>query len=256
MITSHGITNAAGFYESNMQAQKTGGIAEKNIIKAEETTVKSSEDKLSAKAQKYLESLRETYGDYDFIIADDGDDRQALLKQSNKEFSVIFSSAELERMASDEKYAQEKLHAVKTIVEMTDRINQQFGYERAWGKNGTGIINKIAVSINDDFRLSVKRLAPVVGGEFVDFGFLCHFWFILSFCFNCRYYTTYGTCCQWGKSGNFRFYAIDAVTKTVLYRKTLHLVPVLVENLELFHNIHKFYHYKDMVQFLRNILYQ
>jgi len=155
MITSHGITNAAGFYESNMQAQKTGGIAEKNIIKAEETTVKSSEDKLSAKAQKYLESLRETYGDYDFIIADDGDDRQALLKQSNKEFSVIFSSAELERMASDEKYAQEKLHAVKTIVEMTDRINQQFGYERAWGKNGTGIINKIAVSINDDGSVSI-----------------------------------------------------------------------------------------------------
>ena len=41
---------------------------------------------------------------------------RGLVDQSDKEFTVVFSSAELERMASDEKYAQEKLSMVKTAV--------------------------------------------------------------------------------------------------------------------------------------------
>lgn len=75
--------------------------------------IKSSEDKLSSKAQKYLETLRKDNADFDFIIADKGDDFRGLVDQSDKEFTVVFSSAELERMASDEKYAREKLSTVK-----------------------------------------------------------------------------------------------------------------------------------------------
>ena len=66
-------------------------------------------------------------------------------------------SSELERMATDEKYASEKMRRVNTIVDMTDRICEQFGYERAWGKDGANdtIINKLAVSINDDGSMSI-----------------------------------------------------------------------------------------------------
>lgn len=157
MVTTHGITAAvAGYYEKAVQQKKDGTIKEKNNT-ASSQTVKSSEDKLSDKAKNYLDNLRKTYGDYDFIVADEGDDRRALLDKSNKEFSVIFSSAELEKMASDEKYASEKMHNVETIVAMSDRICKQFGFERSWGKDSGNdtIINKLAISINDDGSMSI-----------------------------------------------------------------------------------------------------
>ena len=52
--------------------------------------IKSSEDKLSSKAQKYLETLRKDNADFDFIIADKGDDFRGLVDQSDKEFTVVF----------------------------------------------------------------------------------------------------------------------------------------------------------------------
>lgn len=149
MVTTHGITSAASCFEKTVQQKKN------NISSSQ--TIKSSEDKLSDKAKKYLDNLRKSYGDYDFIVADTGDDRRALLDKSDKEFSVIFSNSELERMANDEKYASEKMRHVKTIVDMSDRICQQFGYERIWGKDSENstIINKLAVSINDDGSMSI-----------------------------------------------------------------------------------------------------
>lgn len=124
-----------------------------------EPDIKASTPKLSDKARKYLDSLRKQYGDYDFIIADSGEDRRSLLKQSNKEFSVVFSSAELERMARDEKYAAERMRRIQTVVHMTDRICQEFGYERAWGRNenkdNNGIINQMMLSLNDDGNMSI-----------------------------------------------------------------------------------------------------
>ena len=156
MVTTHGITSAAGYYENTVQQKKESTVKAKNNT-ASEQAVKSSENKLSSKAKNYLDNLRKTYGDYDFIVADEGDDRSALLDKSNKEYSVIFSSSELESMATDEKYASEKMRRVNTIVVMTDRICVQFGYERTWGKDGVNdtIINKLAVSINDDGRISI-----------------------------------------------------------------------------------------------------
>ena len=119
--------------------------------------IKSSEDKLSSKAQKYLETLRKDNADFDFIIADKGDDFRGLVDQSDKEFTVVFSSAELERMASDEKYAREKLSTVKTAVEMSDKINEQFGFERAWGTtdNSGTVLNKLTMSFDDDGKMTL-----------------------------------------------------------------------------------------------------
>ena len=156
MVTTHGITSAAGYYENTVRQKKDSTVKAKNNT-ASEQTVKSSEDKLSSKAKNYLDNLRKNYGDYDFIVADAGDDRRALLDKSDKEFSVIFSNSELERMAADEKYASEKMRRVETIVDMSDRICEQFGYERAWGKGSENdtIINKLAVSINDNGSMSI-----------------------------------------------------------------------------------------------------
>ena len=123
----------------------------------QKTSVEKTESKLSDKAQKYLDELRKQYGNYDFIIADRGDDYKGLLKQSSKEISVVLSSEELEKMANDENYASEKMRNVKTIERMTGRIMDEYGFESAWGKDNNGgiEISKITVSVDDDGKMKI-----------------------------------------------------------------------------------------------------
>lgn len=150
MVKAYGVTSNTNFYETKVGQKKTTTKVDKGLTT--ELAAKSSEDKLSSKAKAYLENLRNTYGDYDFIIADGGTDRKELLNQSDKEFSVMFSSEELERMAADEDYAAEQMRKVQTIVDMSNRIFEQFNIEKSWeeGAPGDAMINKLAISINDD----------------------------------------------------------------------------------------------------------
>lgn len=91
---------------------------------------RGSESKLSKKAADLLADLRKTYGDdFDFIVGGPEDDLHSLAKNSSKEFSVIFSSDELEKMAADENYAKEKIDALHNAVQMSKQINEEFGFE-------------------------------------------------------------------------------------------------------------------------------
>ncbi len=155
MIKTSGMISSASYYDK-MSHQKNSSKIKKNDAVLKEN-IKSSEDKLSAKAKDYLEKLRKEYGDYDFMVAGVGDDKRALLDSSDKEFSVMFSTAEIEKMANDEEYANEKMRKVQTIVDMSDRICEQFGLESAWDEKGEkGVsLNKLAVSINDDGTMSI-----------------------------------------------------------------------------------------------------
>ena len=75
--------------------------------KAAAQTGSIGEAGLSKGAQALLEKLRKSYGDMDFMVADfdKGDNAKDILSRGTKEVSVIFSSSELEKMASDEKSA-------------------------------------------------------------------------------------------------------------------------------------------------------
>ena len=75
----------------------------------------SDESKLSAKAQSYLESLRKKYGDYDFVVSNNLDTAQTV--GSDKEYSVIFTTEELEKMAEDDDYAQKVMGQVGDAVD-------------------------------------------------------------------------------------------------------------------------------------------
>lgn len=110
-----------------------------------------NESKLSAKAQQFLSTLREKYGDYDFMIGNNTEDDKELCKSGTKEFSVIFSSEEIERMANDEKYAQEKMQGVEGAVEMSKRICEEYGFTSAFsGKTGeNGILNRLNIVVDD-----------------------------------------------------------------------------------------------------------
>lgn len=113
----------------------------------------AGEARLSKKAQEFLKKLRNTYGNMDFFVADfnKGDKAKDILSGATKEFSVILSSEELEKMASDEKYAAEYMQRIQGAVRMSERINQEFGFTSAFGQDSNGTkISKIAISFNQD----------------------------------------------------------------------------------------------------------
>lgn len=148
---------------SGINAYQYGGSSKKNEVSKETKAADiqkkgigadisaKNESKLSAKAQNYLNSLREKYGDYDFMIGNSTDDLKELSASGTKEFSVILSNEELERMANDEKYAQEKMQSVEGAVKMSKRICEEYGFTSAFGREAgeNGIINKISVVIDD-----------------------------------------------------------------------------------------------------------
>jgi len=78
--------------------------------------------------------------------------KEQTLSKGTKEFSVLFSSEELEKMASDEKYLNEKMRGIEGTVRMSDEINRKYGFERAFGKEGAAdtAITKIGIAFHDD----------------------------------------------------------------------------------------------------------
>ncbi|MCM1252271.1 MAG: DUF6033 family protein [Clostridium sp.] len=106
---------------------------------------KANESKLSSKAQDFLKNLRKQYGKYDFFVGNSTDDLKTLVKSGTKEFSVVFSNEELERMAEDGEYAKEKLQSMEHAVKMSEKINQKFGFGQ-----GNSEITKIGMVFHED----------------------------------------------------------------------------------------------------------
>lgn len=146
--TQRGMTYLSNWMDKVKKGLKNGTVSSNNMSSISET----NESKLSSKAQDFLKNLRSKYGNYDFLIGNSTDDLKALVKSGNKEFSVVFSNAELERMANDEKYAKEKLNCVERAVKMSEEINQKFGFERGFGKGNAASaeIIKIGIVFKDD----------------------------------------------------------------------------------------------------------
>ncbi len=111
------------------------------------------ETQLSEKTQTFLEKLRDTYGDMDFFVADfsKGDNVKDILSKAGKEFSVILTVEELEKMASDEKYGKEYMEKVQGARRMSEQINKEYGVTSVSGEAaGRTRVNKIGISINED----------------------------------------------------------------------------------------------------------
>ena len=95
-------TNTFTGYQSTVRSKnrtttKTTATASKGATDTVDISQKN-EEKLSSKAQEYLKSLREKYGDYDFLVGNSTDDLKTLSKSGSKEFSVIFSNAEIKKI--------------------------------------------------------------------------------------------------------------------------------------------------------------
>ena len=96
---------------NNYVTQNTNDTTKKNVAKSNSRQVEFKEfnseikePKLSTVAKNVLDEIRKTYGDMDIMVYEDGKDAKELLSRSTKEFTVMFSAEELEKMASVEKY--------------------------------------------------------------------------------------------------------------------------------------------------------
>lgn len=140
-----------------MDKVKAGFSAESGSVKGSSDISAKNENKLSSKAQKFLKNLRQKYKDYDFLVGNGSDELKTLAKIGNKEFSVIFSNAEIERMASDEKYAAEKMQGVEGAVRMSKKICEENGFMSAFNpvKAGNGTINNIAIVTDDNGKMKL-----------------------------------------------------------------------------------------------------
>lgn len=92
-------------------------------VQSNDTANQVDEPKLSAKAQSYLDKLREKYGDYDFIISNDLDTTKTV--DSTKAYSVILTPEELERMAEDDDYAQKVMGNVGKAVDILKDVSSK-----------------------------------------------------------------------------------------------------------------------------------
>lgn len=157
MVQIGAYQQTAGYYNNSVdrkgkQQTNRSGVTER--AQASGYVDKSKEQTLSRQAQDVLKRLREKYGNMDFMVANlnDVDEVKSTIAKGTKEFSVLISRDELEKMASDEKYFEEKTRGIEGAVRMFAEINQKFGFERALGKNGTADveISKIGIVLNDD----------------------------------------------------------------------------------------------------------
>lgn len=157
MVQIGAYQQATGYYNNTVdrkekqQANRSAGVEKTQTAGYVD---RSKEQALSRQAQDVLKQLRDKYGDMDFLVADfkDAEEARAALSKGTKEFSVLFSSEELEKMASDEKYLKQKMQGIDGAVRMSEEINQKYGFERAFGKESTADteITKIGIAFNDD----------------------------------------------------------------------------------------------------------
>ena len=125
--------NTSSQYEANAEVEfSKDGLAA--LAASKENT---TESKLSAKAQDYLDSLRKQYGDYDFFVAGDSEERDRMLKQGDKDFSVVIDLDEIERMANDDEYAAEKIKQMESAIDLAKKVSEEFGFTEDGGENGT-----------------------------------------------------------------------------------------------------------------------
>ena len=144
---------ASNYYNTVQQKNQKSGDVRSGRANEASRTDKTRQPQLSSRAQKLLEKLRKTYGNMDFMVADfdNGEDAKAILSRGTKEFSVLFSSEELEKMASDEKYEKEYMERIQGAVRMSEEINEEIGFGSIIGKDGEeSRITKMGVAFNKD----------------------------------------------------------------------------------------------------------
>ena len=135
-------------------AQQTRQTKQQGSSKVDETKKSSTTDtkKLSKKAQNVLNKLKDKYKNMDFFVSDTEDDEEAkqIMSRGTKDYSVLISSDELEKMAADDSYYDSRVSDIDGAVNMSKQINEKFGADSAYGKENGTQISQIGIKFNND----------------------------------------------------------------------------------------------------------
>ncbi len=112
------------------------------------------ESTLSVKAQDFLKKIREKYGDFDVFVGDSDEALNRLSAGSDKDVSVMFSADEIEKMAEDEEYANERLSQMETAVADARKLVEDYNNSDESKESGT-VITGIKITMNEDGTTSV-----------------------------------------------------------------------------------------------------
>ena len=118
--------------------------------KGEKTKALSAEEGLSDKAKTYLKNLRRSRGHVDFRIAEKGKENDALAGKSNKEFTVVLSNEEIEKMATDKKFEREQLNTLDQTVKSMLMAQTGIGNNNGANKTNVEDIKSIAAKTQED----------------------------------------------------------------------------------------------------------
>ena len=142
-----------GDYQQSINSYSTA----KNESKEKSANVgyvnEKKESGLSEKAQKLLNKLRSTYTNVDFMVADSdtGDEAKQVLSQYTREYSVLLTTDEIEKMASDEQFEKEYLSQIETAIGVTDNINEQYDMSQSFeSQGGYTVVSKYGVMVDAD----------------------------------------------------------------------------------------------------------
>lgn len=116
----------------------------KRLMPKAMNVVNAANEKKTAATNNLLERLRKTYGNIDFYVAGKGSDPKSLATGSTKEYSVIFSAEEWEKMLSDENYAKEKMQSIDKVLQMTKKLCEQ-----------ESVLKSVNVSVGDDGKMTI-----------------------------------------------------------------------------------------------------
>ena len=142
-----------GDYQQSINSYSTAKTESKEKSANVGYVNEKKESGLSEKAQKLLNKLRNTYTNVDFMVADSdtGDEAKQVLSQYTREYSVLLTTDEIEKMASDEKFEKEYLSQIETAIGVTDNINEQYDMSQSFeSKGGYTVVSKYGVMVDAD----------------------------------------------------------------------------------------------------------
>ena len=135
--------------ELSGRAKEVAAKAAKST-KTEKAKELSAEEQLSDKAKSYLKNLRRSRNFVDFRIAEKGKENDALAGKSNKEFTVVLSNEEIEKMATDKKFERQQLNTLDQTVKSMLMAQTGIGNDNGAGKTNAEDIKSIAAKTLED----------------------------------------------------------------------------------------------------------
>ena len=144
------------FGHTKKEAEKKGSSSvSKDVAGREAVTnqldvkddVKTDKLSLSSVASK---KLRKSRKNVDFRISEKGMENNYLAKKSNKEFTIVLTNEEIERMATDKAFEKKQLYIIdKTMKDML-KASLGIGENNGSGKTNTSDIKDIALKLKED----------------------------------------------------------------------------------------------------------